>query len=192
MEFTELMTALSGKRYDAFMEKEPPPPFPPLLICTPGDPFQHNIRFLEDVEILARLAASSEDESLPPFTPLALGRGADIPCTSDLPSWERPEVFCDPSGQPQEAMLLPIGAVWRHLFGESGATMPLWIGYVPGNLFAVTREAALRPHGLVGRGAASACYASAMSACGLNQRYDPVAGLAMERLWRHIFVGESG
>ena len=67
---------------------------------------------------------------------------------------------------------------------------PLWIGFCPGNAFAITREVALQPEGCVGGEAASAFYGRAMCAGGLDQRREPLAGRAFERLWRHIFVGE--
>ena len=42
------------------------------------------------------------------------------------------------------------------------------------------------------REAPSAFYTRAAAACGLDQRRDPVAGEALERLWRHIFVADDG
>jgi hypothetical protein len=248
--YTELLNALSGQRYDAFLSAPPPPPFPPLLICAPADPFAHNARFLDDVSLLVQLAneaveaasteatrtesacadvASAEVPAtvaaakaaakevakkragkarpgvssaggafsraqaaaarrLPPYTPLGLARG-DEPCSTDLPSWSRPEIHCDPSGGPHERTLLPLTPLWQALFGHR--PMPLWLGYTPGSLFAVSRTAVLapRPAGEPTR-AASKLYQRAACACGLDQRRDPVAELALERLWRHLFVPE--
>lgn len=243
--YTELLAALSGQRYDAFASAPPPPPFPPLLICTPGNPFDANPRFLEDVRLLVTLAekaaaeavaeapaavAAADDvkaaqaggrvggragrkagglaeglppvvsagdphayaqvaaaRALPPFIPLGLSRG-DAPTDTTRPSWSRPEVFCDPSGGPQEATLLPVGALWRRLFGPANP-VPLWIGYTPGSVFAVSRTACLakRPRSEPSR-APSKLYERAAHAFGLNQRREPVAELALERLWRHIFI----
>ena len=40
LQYTESLGALSGQRYDAFATgAPPPPPLPPLLICTPAEPF---------------------------------------------------------------------------------------------------------------------------------------------------------
>ena len=156
---------------------------------------------------------------LPPFTPLGLARsGADgapstTPPATHMPSWARPEVYCDASGGPHESTLLPIGALWRALFSgrearsdaarsdaarsdavrseaEPSRPPPLWIGFCPGNAFAITREVALQPEACVGGEAASTLYGRAMRACGLDQRREPLAGRAFERLWRHLFVGD--
>ena len=152
MEYLELLSALSGVRYDAF--RTPPPDLPPLLIFTPADPFVHNPRFLQDVRLLLARAASGAP--LPPFTPLGLWRG-EVPSSQDRPSWQRPEVHCDASGWPQHREMLPLGAAWRHLFGEE-QPMPLWLGYTPGSLFAVPSERIFqprpRPHNGGGGGAA--------------------------------------
>ena len=85
---------------------------------------------------------------LPPYTPLGLRRGGEeerlaglAPCT-DVPSWSRPEIHCDPSGGPQHRELLPVGQVWRKVFGTA-RPLPLWIGYTPGSLFAVSMTAVL-------------------------------------------------
>ena len=100
--------------------------------------------------------------------------------------------------------LLPIWPVWRSLFGEE-RHLPLWLGYVPGHAFAVSRQAALRqpthpppaPHAdgwqaEVGaeRGAerASAFYHRALQECGLGTALDAEVADVFERLWRHIFV----
>ena len=42
-----------------------------------------------------------------------------------------------------------------------------------------------------GTEAASAFYARAANACGLAGSREPVAALAFERLWRHVFVAED-
>lgn len=176
LQYTELLAALSGQRYDAF-QKQKAPPLPPLLICAPADPFDHNGRWLEDVRLLAN-SAVDDANALSPFTPLGRERG-NLSSSMDLPAWSRPQVFCDPSGAPQQLRLLPIGAAWRHLFPSR--PVPLWIGFAPGNTFAVTRDAVLR------RGAAF--YQHALATCGLDQRHDAVAGQALERLWSSVFAG---
>ena len=51
-------------------------------------------------------------------------------------------MHCDPSGYPQSEEMLPITHIWRTLFGPRKA-LPLWIGYAPGSLFAVSRAAVL-------------------------------------------------
>lgn len=131
-------------------------------------------------------AQAAAARRLPPYTPLGIARG-DLPCSTDLPSWSRPEIHCDPSGGPHEKTLLPITPMWHALFGRR--PMPLWIGYTPGSLFAVSRTAVLaqRPAGEPTK-AASQLYRRAAGACGLDQRRAPVAELALERLWRHLFV----
>jgi hypothetical protein len=195
-----------GCRYDAFLGAPPPPPFPQLLVCCPGDPFVHNARFLDDLDILAKLSAAAAKDAnhadqtttdansagasvtLPLYTPLGLHRGSDHPVSTDLPSWARPEVHCDLSGAPQHRQLLPIGAVWRELFGTS-RPLPLWVGHTPGAIFAVSRDAALRsrpPHEPTP--SASAFYERALSCCGLDDTADAVAARALERLWRHVFM----
>ena len=209
LQYNELLDALSGQRYDGFVTDEPPPPpIPPLLICTPADPLQHNPRFLEDVALLAHLAASvsgdasgggasgggGERAALPAFTPLGLSRGPS-PSSTDLPSWSRPEIHCDPSGAPQSHTMLPIGAVWRDLFGPD-RPLPLWVGYVPGGLFAVSREAVLRSRPPAAEAVrhgerASAFYTRALATGGLDRRVNPAAADAVDRLWRHIFVPSS-
>ena len=131
-----------------------------------------------DPHAYAQVAAA---RALPPFIPLGLSRG-DAPTDTTRPSWSRPEVFCDPSGGPQEATLLPVGALWRRLFGPANP-VPLWIGYTPGSVFAVSRTACLakRPRSEPSR-APSKLYERAAHAFGLNQRREPVAELALERL----------
>ena len=154
LQYTELTAALSGARYDAFLDAPPAPPLPPLLICSPSNPFPHNPRFLDDVGILTTLATKAAGSPqakrafekaggegnlggsrparnraaatlLPPYTPLGLRRGGEeerlaglAPCT-DVPSWSRPEIHCDPSGGPQHRELLPVGQVWRKVFGTA-------------------------------------------------------------------------
>ena len=115
-----------------------------------------------------------------------------------MPAWAHPEVFSDPSGGPHESALLPIGPVWRGLFGSS-RPLPLWLGYTPGNLFAVSRTAVLEPRlfphatpaaagAPVPREAPSVFYTRAASVCGLDGRREPIAAEALERLWRYVFV----
>ena len=170
------------------------PPIPPLLICTDGNPLAHNPRWLEDISILASAAADGE---IPPFTPLGHHRG-DVPCTTDLPAWARPEVHCDPSGGPQSRTLLPIASAWRHLFGLDSA-VPLWVGHTPGPTFAVSRMRVLRrrprrrpgARALDGPELASAFYERAAATPGLELSADPAAGHAIERLWRHVFLPED-
>ena len=225
----------AGQRYDAFLSAPPPPPFPPLLICTPADPFAANARFLDDVYILtnlsahaqasaaaaapaaaeaaataeaqrtgrpavtsssdpAALAAAAAASQLPLFTPLGLSRGGEAPPSTDLPSWSRPEVFCDLSGGPQHATLLPLTSLWRTTFGKTGRQPPLWVGYSPSSMFAVSRTAVLaqRPRSEPTR-APSKLYERVADACApVGRRSEPVAELALERLWRHIFVPEDG
>ena len=198
--YTELINALSGARYDAFVGAPPPPPFPPLLVCTPANPFEHNPRFLDDLAILSRLsaaasaaAATATPMALPPYTPLGVSRGL-LPSSTDTPSWSRPEIFCDASGAPQRRELLPLGVAWRELFGES-RVLPLWLGHTNGSMFAVSREAALafRPKREPTMWA-SVCYANA--ACLASGGYDPhysggIGALCMERLWRYLFVPDD-
>ena len=54
-------------------------------------------------------------------------------------------------------------------------------------------QAAMRPRAAAGGDEAeaepaSSFYGRALTTCGLDQRADAVAALALERLWRHIFV----
>ena len=184
IQYTELIRALSGKRYDA-IRRDRSPPLPPLVIFAPADPCMHNKRWLDDVALLVHIVAH-EKSSLPPFTPLGLERGP-LPASTDLPSWSRPLIYCDPSGAPQQTTFLPLGSAFRHLF--PGRAVPLWLGFAPGHTFALTRDACLR-HG-------SGFYEHAKATCGLDQRRDAVAGLALERLWPRIFstaasVDDSG
>ena len=174
IQYTELIRALSGKRYDA-IRRDRSPPLPPLVIFAPADPCMHNKRWLDDVALLVHIVAH-EKSSLPPFTPLGLERGP-LPASTDLPSWSRPLIYCDPSGAPQQTTFLPLGSAFRHLF--PGRAVPLWLGFAPGHTFALTRDACLR-HG-------SGFYEHAKATCGLDQRRDAVAGLALERLWPSIF-----
>ena len=189
--YTELLAALSGSRYDAILDAPPPPPFPPLLICTPANPFEHNPRWQDDVELLVSLAATATGEAgtaaLPPYTPLSLHRGP-LPCTSDHPSWARPDVSCDPSGAPHSPRLLPISAVWRRLFGPA-RPVPLWIGYTPGSIFAVSRAAVLAPRPAAEpTRAPSELYLRAARSGWPGARAEPISELILERLWRHLFV----
>ena len=137
MQYTELLSAMhAGRRYDSFQARRAKPPLPPVLICTPANPFEFNERFVDDIALLARAAAAGR--VLPAFTPLGKWR-----CGERL-------VACDLSGGPHETTLLPIGHAWRTLFGE-GRPLPLWLQYTPGALFAVSREAVLRDrHGAGG------------------------------------------
>ena len=247
LQYTEIIDALAGQRYDAFLRAPPPPPLPPLLVCTPANPFVHNPRFLEDVAILARLAthatsatsatsattaagadanapANARDddsdatwlrkaqqkvsarkkaaanatnaraaESLPAYIPLGASRGGGEPTSTDIPSWARPEIFCDPSGGPHESEMLPIGLCWRSLFG-SARPMPLWLGHTPGSIFAVSRTVVLAPRPPAGGGRAepaSVFFTRAATVGGLERRRAPVAAMALERLWRYIFITDD-
>ena len=194
--YTEVLVALSGTRYDAFRERGQITT-PPLVVFAPADPFTQNPRFLDDVALLGAVARV-EPLELPPYTPLGLSRG-EVPASTDLPSWARPEIHCDPSGAPQQRALLPIGATWRTLFGEA-RPLPLWIGYVPGHAFAVSRTAAFRAAFRAAHEAeqpgrepekASAFYARALRECGLGEGRAPAAGVVFERLWRHVFVADG-
>ena len=120
-----------------------------------------------------------------------VGFGGVEPTSTDIPSWARPEIFCDPSGAPHEQTMLPIGVCWRGLFGST-RPLPLWLGYTPGSIFAVSRTAVLaaRPpaDGQQRAEMPSAFFARAARIGGLDQRRAPTAALALERLWRYIFV----
>eukprot|EP00316_Scyphosphaera_apsteinii_P009760 CAMPEP_0119326566 /NCGR_PEP_ID=MMETSP1333-20130426/68689_1 /TAXON_ID=418940 /ORGANISM="Scyphosphaera apsteinii, Strain RCC1455" /LENGTH=232 /DNA_ID=CAMNT_0007334901 /DNA_START=458 /DNA_END=1156 /DNA_ORIENTATION=+ len=139
---------------------------PDLLIFTQGDPFEHNRAFLQDVEVLAAHALEHGTENLH-FVPLGLWSGGER------------IIHCDPSGAPHQSKLLPIPTIWRTLFGDK-RRLPLWLGFTPGALFAVTRTA-ICAHD-------RQWYVRARDESGLCVGIDPIAGHAFERLWHYIFV----
>mmetsp|Transcript_49598 Transcript_49598/g.155727 ORF Transcript_49598/g.155727 Transcript_49598/m.155727 type:complete len:182 (+) Transcript_49598:292-837(+) len=101
---------------------------PPLVVFAQADPFDHNPAFLDELSLLA--AHVSAGRRPPRWVPLGLWSGGER------------IVYCDASGAPHQPLLLPIGRVWRALFGEKRA-LPTWIGFTPGACFAVCREALL-------------------------------------------------
>ena len=166
----------AGRRYDAFMQLKAGPPLPPLLICAPADPFASSPRFLEDVKLLSQ--AVTVGKPTPDFIPLGQTR-----------TGERLE-YCEPSGGPQSASMLPIAQMWRAVFGTM-STVPLWLGYTPGAVFAVSREAILRTRG---DDSAVNFYRRLLitTRLGEDSCVDPITrGQAFSRLWRFIFVAEG-
>jgi len=148
---------------------------PPLLVCTQADPFPHNDRFLEELQLLAAAAAASDAASaasadaearLPPFVPLGRWSGGER------------LIVCDTSGAPHQPKLLPLHRTWRSLFGDE-TPVPLWLRFTPGALFAVSRDAC--------RSRPADFYARASEACGLAASADPICGHAFERLWWYVF-----
>ncbi|EOD35268.1 hypothetical protein EMIHUDRAFT_227583 [Emiliania huxleyi CCMP1516] len=131
--------------------------------------------FLDELSLLA--AHVSAGRRPPRWVPLGLWSGGER------------IVYCDASGAPHQALkvnqlapsplLLPIGRVWRALFGE-GRALPTWIGFTPGACFAVCREALLR--GLT----PSRVEAALSPSCGLGCHADPLSGHVFERLWRYL------
>lgn len=109
--------------------------------------------------------ASAGDEDID-FIPLGLWSGGER------------IIVCDPSGAPHQPLLLPIPAIWRELFGAR-RPLPLWLGFTPGAIFAISSEAA-RAH-------TREFYERGLQRCGLSIGPDPIAGHAFERLWRYIF-----
>ena len=106
-------------------------PPPPLLVCTQANPFEHNASFLDDVATLAAAAARLTPGRLPRFTPLGVWSGGER------------LIYCDASGAPHQPKLLPIERTWRSLFGTD-RPLPLWFGFTPGALFAISRDALSR------------------------------------------------
>lgn len=106
-------------------------PPPPLLVCTQANPFEHNASFLDDVATLAAAAARFTPGRLPRFTPLGVWSGGER------------IIYCDASGAPHQPKLLPIERTWRSLFGTD-RPLPLWFGFTPGALFAISRDALSR------------------------------------------------
>lgn len=141
---------------------------PPVLVCTQADPFPHNERFLEELQLLAAAAAgaSADEGQLPPFVPLGRWSGGER------------LIVCDTSGAPHQPKLLPLHRTWRALFGAE-TPMPLWLRFTPGALFAVSRDAC--------RSRPAEFYARASEACGLGASADPICGHAFERLWWYVF-----
>ena len=190
IEYGEILKALhAGRRYDQLRKRRADPPIPPMLIFASADPFAHNPRFFDDLELLVRCTAAGRP--VPRFLPLGKWR-----CGERL-------VHCDPSGAPHSDTLLPIAQCWRATFG-SERPVPLWLAHTPGGCFAISREAALSPRGLIGRqpdGLAgekspSAFYKRVMTECAVacqagDGTADPIAGHAFERLWRAIFAGDE-
>ena len=122
----------AGRRFDVLQRRKAGPPVPPVLVCTHAEPLRDNPTFLDDLALLVRAAAAGR--TLPAFVPLGKGR-----------TGER-LLHCDASGTPDEAHLLPIGSVWRGVFGSSSQA-PLWLTHTPGGLFAVSRDAVTRRRG---------------------------------------------
>ena len=140
-------------------------PPPSLLVCTQANPFEHNASFVDDVASLAIGAARGR---IPWFTPLGVWSGGER------------LIYCDASGAPHQPKLLPIEQTWRALFGKE-RTLPLWFGFTPGALFAISRDALLRTP-------LSVLEAALGPAGGLCSRVDPITGHVFERLWRYVFV----
>jgi energy-coupling factor transporter ATP-binding protein EcfA2 len=106
-------------------------PPPALLVCTQANPFEHNASFLDDVATLAAAAARFTPGRFPRFTPLGVWSGGER------------LIYCDASGAPHQPKLLPIERTWRSLFGTD-RPLPLWFGFTPGALFAISRDALSR------------------------------------------------
>lgn len=141
---------------------------PPLLVCTQGDPFDHNPSFLDE---LTHLAASAARGHCDDFTPLGLWSGGER------------IIYCDASGAPHQSKLLPIARTWRVLFGPT-RLLPRWLGFTPGAIFAVSREALLRtPMALLDKALGPEG--------GLCELTDPINGHVFERLWAYIFGDEA-
>ncbi|EOD25872.1 hypothetical protein EMIHUDRAFT_206076 [Emiliania huxleyi CCMP1516] len=163
------------------------------------------LSFLETVHAASASAAEAA-RLLPPLLSLLaahVSAGRRPPRWVPLGLWSGGEriVYCDASGAPHQALtvnqlapsplLLPIGRVWRALFGE-GRALPTWIGFTPGACFAVCREALLR--GLT----PSRVEAALSPSCGLGGleadtlidllgcHADPLSGHVFERLWRYL------
>ena len=133
IQYTELLAAMhAGRRFDVLQRRKAAPPLPPALVCTHAEPLRDNPTFFEDLALLVRAAAAGR--TLPAFVPLGKGR-----------TGER-LLHCDASGTPADAHLLPIGSVWRGVFGSSSQA-PLWLTHTPGGLFAVSRDAVIRRRG---------------------------------------------
>ena len=145
-------------------------PPPPLLVCTQGNPFEHNASFLDDVATLAA-AARLTPCRLPRFTPLGVWSGGER------------LIYCDASGAPHQPKLLPIERTWRSLFGTE-RSLPLWFGFTPGALFAISRDA-------LSRTPLSVLETALGPAGGLCSRVDPITGHVFERLWRYVFVAQQ-
>lgn len=142
---------------------------PLLLVCVQADPFEHNSRFLDELDVLAGAAARGVAAY---FTPLGLWSGGER------------IIYCDASGAPHQPKLLPIARTWRALFGEA-RPLPLWLGFTPGALFALSCEALLRTPTAV-------LEAALGPEGGLSSHADPIAGHVFERLWRYLFVDHEG
>ena len=156
---------------------------PPWMICSQGNPFEHNPNFIEDVAalVVAHLASVEEDLSpaasstamlppLLPFVPLGIYRGGER------------LLACDASGAPHQAKLVPIAQTWRLLFGEFRPP-PLWFIFTPGAFFAVPSRLVMRRP--------TAFYEAALAAPGLSENVDPIVGHAFERLWLYVFLEED-
>jgi hypothetical protein len=196
IEYGELLGAMhAGRRFDRLLVRKAGPPVPPVVLFATANPFEHNERFLDDLQLLLRAAVGGRPT--PSFTPLGKWR-----CGERL-------IHCDPSGAPHDRRMLPIGAAWRAAFGLQ-RPMPLWLATTPGSQFAVSRDALLRPWpharshpaGPVDRDtalarahAAAAFYRRALDESGVARREggapDPIAGHAFERLWRYVFVHDD-
>ena len=184
IEYTEILKAVhSGRRFDRLQKRKAGPPLPPLVVCAPANPFESNPRFLEELGLLVRAAASGRP--LPKFVPLGKSKTNET------------LVHSDPSGAPHaNGAMLPVGMVWRGAFGDR-RVLPLWLGHTPGALFAVSRDAVMEPWRAQSTEAASAFYRRALVDCallptgGVGAASDPVSGHAFERLWRYVFVDET-
>ena len=132
IEYTEILKAVhSGRRFDRLQKRKAGPPLPPLVVCAPANPFESNPRFLEELGLLVRAAASGRP--LPKFVPLGKSKTNET------------LVHSDPSGAPHaNGAMLPVGMVWRGAFGDR-RVLPLWLGHTPGALFAVSRDAVMEP-----------------------------------------------
>ena len=113
IQYTELLAAMhSGRRYDHFQKRTAGPPLPPILVCTHGNPTNDNPEFFDDLALLVRAAHAGRE--MPPFVPLG-----------KLRSTGEKLLQCDASGcartaagAPYDLRLLPIGYVWRRLWGD--------------------------------------------------------------------------
>ena len=141
---------------------------PPWIVCTQADPFEHNEHFLQDIATLMVPCHGQAALALADFVPLGLWSGGER------------QIYCDASGAPHQAKLLPIGRVWRALFDER--PMPQWLRFTPGALFAIPRRVLLRtPMGTFER--------ALQTDCGLCTDVDPISGHVFERLWEYLFDG---
>lgn len=212
IEYTELIEALhAGRRHDTFVAAAAPPhwhPLPPLVVLSPGDPFEHNSAFVDDLALL--VAAAEVGRAVPRFTPLGLGRGGERFVTCDLSGGPAMGAARhSPAGDGRRPKLLPLAPLWRSLLGPDRPP-PLWLRYTPGGVFALSRDAALLPGAEPPGGAckeraadgaleegggeegeeeggllrAAALYAGAASRLAAAPES---GGPALERLWAYLF-----